>query len=57
MKVKTPARYLVRMTVLNNNNDNNIDVEDNVQNEDRNIISVATKENNIEAPLKVEHIP
>lgn len=57
MKVKTPARYLIRMTVLNNNDDNNIDVEDNVQNEGGNIISVATKENNTEAPLKVEHIP
>lgn len=45
------------MTILNNNDDNNIDVEDNVQNEGGNIISVATKENNIEAPSKVEHIP
>lgn len=38
MQIKTPARYLVRMTVLNNNNnDNNIDAEDNTQNEGGNI--------------------
>lgn len=38
MQIKTAARYLVRMTVLNNNNnDNNIDAEDNAQNEGGNI--------------------
>lgn len=37
MQIKTAARYLVRMTVLNNTNDNNIDAEDNARNEGGNI--------------------